>query len=277
MSKAQGRPVYANYHIAGINCPRILRGARPAEYVRQFGGFNDNDVYGRVTDEYYNTYGKYYIPDPEILISMTRGNRFERNSLVVLDEAYAWGLDARETMSGEKDSRKARLALTHAILQSRKAHFNIEHTEQLIKSIDNRLRFLTEIYVLMEGISYRYIDGEKMNTEFKLSPFQNLGVWGFKQLPPLFIKEPIFWLLNRYYDTYEQVTLQEEAIEKIEGNTIKKERIESAPKVQKSTVQDNGDTFVFNDKRQADAEAFRKALGPIADPLADMDREETET
>ena len=237
MARANGRPTFLNCHVAGINCPNIIRGGRPEEYNQKFGGLNDPN---RVTKQYHEMYGQYYVPDPEVLIMKTRRNLFPRNSLVCIDEAYAWGLDARETMTGASESRKSRLALTHAILQSRKAHFNIQHTEQLIKSIDNRLRFLTEIYVLMEGISYRYIDGERVNVEFKLSPFQNLGVWGFKQLPPLFIREPIFWALNSCYDTYEQITIEEEALIRAEGNSIRKEAITPVdPK------EDSGESFTI--------------------------------
>ena len=203
IEKAKGRPVYANFHIAGINCERILRGARPEEY-------GDNH---------------YYLPTPEALIKRTRRNGFERNSLVLLDEAYAWGLDARETMTGGLESRKGRLALTHALLQSRKAHYQIAHTEQLIRSIDNRLRFLTEIYVMMQSVSYRIIDGEKINTEFVLHPFQNLGIWGFKELPPLFIKENIFWYFNQFYDTYEQITVETQGLEEQEEKEMKKEAL----------------------------------------------------
>ena len=237
MAKANGRSVFLNNHVVGINCPAIIRGGRPEDYNKKFGGLNDPN---RVTKDYYLKYGQYYLPDPEVLIMKTRTYSFPRNSLVCIDEAYAWGLDARESMGGATESKKSRLALTHAILQSRKSHFNISHTEQLIKSIDNRLRFLTEIYVLMEGISYRYIDGERVNVEFKLSPFQNLGVWGFKQLPPLFIREPIFWALNSCYDTYEQITIEEEALIRAEGNSIRKEAITPVdPK------EDSGESFTI--------------------------------
>ena len=201
IERARGRPVYLNYHVQGINCPKIIRGGKPSDYEPNH----------------------YYLETPEQLIKKTRAATFEKNSLVCVDEAYAWGLDARETMTGEKDSRKGRLALTHAILQSRKAHFQIMHTEQLIRSIDNRLRFLTEIYVLMRATAFRIIDGEKTNVEFALYPFQNLGVWGFKQLPTNRISEKVFWKFNKYYDTYEQITLQEQELEKQENIELPKE------------------------------------------------------
>lgn len=191
IEKARGRPVYMNFHAQGINCTKILRGRPPSEYPPS----------------------RYYLSGPDQLINMTRYSTFERNSLVILDEAYAWGLDARETMAGDTASRKGRLALTHSILQSRKAHYQIEHTEQLVRSVDNRLRFLTEIYVMMKSVSYRIIDGEKINTEFMLMPLLNQGIWGIKPLPRLYIREPVFWYFNRFYDTYEQISLETQNLE----------------------------------------------------------------
>lgn len=203
-AKAAGRPVYLNHHVRGINCSEIVPGRFPSEYPPS----------------------PYYLESPKRLIYMSRHNLFPRNSFVGIDEAYAWGLDARETMKGDQDSKEGRLALTHSILQSRKAHYQILHTEQLIRSIDNRLRFLTEYYVLMRGTSYTINEyNEKENVEFRCQPYQNLGIFGFREMPPMYIDLPVNNWVNRYYDTFEQVSYEQEIIMDEEKGPVYKEVI----------------------------------------------------
>ena len=235
-AKVAGRPVYLNFHVRGINCEKVLNERNPSEYP-------DNP---------------YYLPHPDRLIELSRNNLFPRNSLVGLDEAYAWGLDARETMQGVQDSSKGRLALTHSILQSRKAHYQMVHTEQLIRSIDNRLRFLTEFYVLMRGTAYQInIYNEKENVEFVCKPFQNLGIFGFRDLPAMYIDKPVSDFVNRYYDTFEQISYESELLMDQEKGSKYKEKI----------VHDIMESNKIIDKLMAEPEGELKVLRHLGQEL----------
>lgn len=172
-ARANDRKVFANYHIKGINCMKLGQPYEPNHY---------------------------YISSPDQLSTI----EFPRNSLVVLDEAYTW-CDARLSM-GVKGKKEDMIKFTHVLLQSRKKHFETLHTEQIFKTVDNRLQQLTTVLIIPRPIaSLKLETGELVNCAFIAEIYECFQGKPIRLMHKLKFPYPLWNKVRAMYDTDESV------------------------------------------------------------------------
>lgn len=178
-------PIYADFHIAGINCDKITAGQSPIDYPE------DN----------------HYISSFDEIKNKT----FPKGSVLLLDELIK-RFDNRLTM-GKGEETKARAKLTQAFMQIGKKHLRVCHAEQISRTIDWRIAYLSELFIVPRPRAFKIVDNEIINVEFEVTPVVNEGIFGFQELPHYIMNEQRFWLHAFDYDSDEPVLDDEEIAE----------------------------------------------------------------
>ena len=181
----QGIPSYADFHVAGVNCDKITPGQLPIDYP----------------------------DDSQYLVSLNeiKEREFPKGSVVFLDELIK-EFDNRMTMGTGKET-KYRARLTQAFMQIGKKHLRVVHAEQITRTIDWRIAYLSELFLVPRPTAYKIVDKEVINVEFDITPVVNEGIFGFHELPHYYMDEERFWYHAFDYDSDEPVMSETEKVE----------------------------------------------------------------
>ena len=180
-----GIPSYVDFHVAGVNCDKIVPGQLPIDYP----------------------------DDPHYLASFSdiKERDFPKGSVLFLDELIK-EFDNRLTM-GKTEETKYRSRLTQSFMQIGKKHLRVVHAEQITRTIDWRIAYLSEMFLVPRPTAYKIVDQEVINVEFDVTPVINEGIFGFREMPHYYMDENRFWYYAFEYDSDEPVLSEEEKLE----------------------------------------------------------------
>ena len=192
-------PVFPDFHVAGVNCDRIVKGQSCIDYP----------------------------DDPNYVTSFEdiKTRDFPRGSVVFLDELIK-EFDNRLTI-GTKAETKYRVELTQGFMQLRKKHVRTVHSSQIARTIEWRLLWLSEFFVIPEPTAYKEIDSEVFNVAFRAPVIRNHGMFGFEYVTTYLMDENRFWLYADEYDTDEPVLSSKE---RDEAKARRESTVEQKPK-----------------------------------------------
>ena len=216
-------PCYSDFHVAGINCDKIVPGQLPVDYP----------------------------DDPHYLAAFSdiKERDFPKGSVLFLDELIK-EFDNRLTM-GKVEETKYRSRLTQSFMQIGKKHLRVVHAEQITRTIDWRIAYLSEMFLVPRPTAYKIVDQEVINVEFDVTPVINEGIFGFREMPHYYMDEERFWYYAFEYDSDEPVLSEDEKLEareKKRKEEIKKKEYENHAK---------------KEKKRATAQSLRAQLGQL--------------
>ena len=237
----QGIDCYPDFHVAGVNCDKIIPGQLPIDYPEDphyLPGFRD-------------------IKDRE----------FPKGSVLFLDELIK-EFDNRLTVGSGKEETRTRAELTQAFMQIGKKHLRVVHAEQITRTIDWRIAYLSEMFLVPRPIAYKIIDNEVLNVEFDITPVVNEGIFGFREMPHYYMDEERFWYYAFEYDSDEPVMSEKEKLEardlRIKNQRLEQERLNHEKNVEKKKSKQSVKGQIGYLKGQLD-KAKLKQLGQQSD------------
>ena len=203
----RGVPCYPDWHVEGINCDKIIPDQLPIDY-----------------------------PDDPKYISDFKDihtKEFPKGAVLFLDELIK-EFDNRMSVGHGKSETRLRAELTQEFMQIGKKHLRVVHAEQIVKTIDWRIAYLSEMFLTPRPIARKLIDNEVYNVAFEMIPVMNEGLFGFRELKHLIMPEDRFWLYADKYDSDEPVMSAKEKEEILESRKKEKESRELKERQEKN-------------------------------------------